>query len=52
MKTVIGMGISLILFGLVAKNLPGILKTVRDGQIVLIRESTSSKWGKVWIPDK
>jgi len=50
MKTIIDFGISILLLGLVTKNLPSILKNVRKGQMMLLREATVINWGKAWVP--
>lgn len=51
MKTIIDLGIALLLLGMMTKNLPTILRNVRKGQIILLKEASASKWGKGWVPD-
>ncbi len=50
MKHIIDFGLTILLFGLVTKNLPFILKNVRKGQVILLKESSVSNWGKAWVP--
>lgn len=50
MKTIIDFGISILLLGLVIKNIPFILKNVRKGQVLLLREASVSNWGRAWVP--
>lgn len=50
MKAIIELGISILLLALVANNMPSILKKVRHGQYVILKEASSSKWGRPWVP--
>jgi hypothetical protein len=50
MKAIIEFGITILIMAIVTKTLPTIIKKVRHGQYVILKESSSSHWGRVWIP--
>jgi hypothetical protein len=50
MKAIIKFGIYILLMAIVTKTFPTILKRVHHGQYVILKESSSSHWGRVWIP--
>ena len=50
MKYVIELGISILLMAILANNLPSFLKKVRKGQFILLKEGSSSRWGREWLP--
>ncbi len=52
MKAVIEFGVSILLMALVTKNLPTILKQIRRGQYIILKEAAVSKWGKPWVPKR
>ncbi len=52
MKAIIELGVSILLLAIVTKNLPSILKKTRHGQYVILKEVSSSKWGRPWIPER
>ena len=50
MKYIFEFGLTILLMAVAANNLPSIVKKARHGQLVIIKEASSSNWGKVWIP--
>lgn len=52
MKYVIELGLSILLMAILANNLPSILKKVRRGQFVILKEGSTSSWGKCGHPQQ
>lgn len=50
MKSIIEFGLAIALMAFVAGNLPKIVKGARKGQLFILKESSSSNWGKEWTP--
>ena len=50
MKTIIELGIVIFLLAYSAGKLPTIIKTAKRGQIYLLKERSSSNWGRAWSP--
>lgn len=50
MKYIIEFGIIILLMGIVTNQLPSILKKVRHRQFIILREASTSNWGRVWVP--
>ena len=50
MKYFIELGITILLMGIVANNLPRVLKKIHRQQLLILKETSASTWGKVWIP--
>lgn len=50
MKYIFELGLTILLMAIAANNLPSIVKKVRHGQLVIVKEASSSIWGKAWIP--
>lgn len=50
MKYIIEFGISILLLAAIANNLSSVVKKARKGQLIILKESTASSWGRVWIP--
>lgn len=50
MKTIIELGMILLLFAYTSANLPKIIRKARLGQVYLLKDSSSVKWGKAWVP--
>lgn len=50
MKYIIELGLSILLMAIVANNLPSILKKIRHGQFVILKEASASNWGRAWVP--
>ncbi len=52
MKYIIELGLSILLMAILANNLPSILKKVRRGQFLILKEGSTSSWGKAWTPPR
>jgi hypothetical protein len=50
MKSIIELGIIFLLLSFSVGKLPSVIKNARQGQLYLLKESTSSNWGKPWVP--
>ena len=51
MKTLIELAVALTIAAFAAGNLPKIVKSVKKAQLYILKESSSSNWGKPWVPD-
>jgi hypothetical protein len=51
MKALIELAVAISMMALAAGNFPKIIKTAKKAQIIILKESSSSKWGKPWTPD-
>lgn len=52
MKYIIELGLTILLMAVAANNLPFIVKKVRHGQLVIMKEASSSNWGRAWVPSE
>jgi uncharacterized protein YegJ (DUF2314 family) len=52
MKYIIELGLTILLMAIAANNLPSIVRKVRLGQMVILKEASASNWGRVWVPQK
>lgn len=50
MKSLIELGFLLFIFLFAANKLPEVIKKARVGQLILIKEASSSNWGRPWTP--
>ena len=50
MKIIVELGVAVFLIAYTANRLPKIIKQVRKGQLYLLKESSSTRWGSAWTP--
>lgn len=50
MKSLIELAVAICVMAVAAGNLPKIVKAAKKAQILILKESSSSNWGKPWTP--
>ncbi len=50
MKVLIELALVIALMAYSAGNLPNIVRSAKKAQLYLLKDSSSSSWGKAWIP--
>lgn len=51
MKSIVELGLAIVLMAYAAGNLPKIVRNAKKAQLLLLKESSSSNWGRPWTPD-